>query len=100
MSDQVGDIIPATVDEARRKAEAAMRLLDSETADTIIGEQTEEWKTLQDGAKGVMAMLWSMMQVYGVKQTPGSRKAMAQAILMVLTLVHTAYALGMRRERG
>lgn len=89
-----------TVAELSEQAQAALRLLDQETADGIIGEKTAEYDTLIQGASAVMAMAWAVNKTHGLRQTPASLKAGAQTLSMVLTLVHYAYALGVRRGRG
>lgn len=90
------------LDAARGRVEAALKLLDSETADGIIGESTPELKTLEQGAQSALAMVWMMaVQACGIKVKDGQehplQKAIAQATLMVVTMVHYAFALGMRQ---
>lgn len=88
-----------TVAELSEQAQAALKLLDQETADGIIGEKTAEYDTLIQGANAVMAMAWAANKTHGLRQTPASLTAGAQTLSMVLTLVHYAYALGVRRGR-
>ena len=90
----------ATIEELSEQVQEALRLLDSETADGIIGTQCAEYRKLIAGANAVMAMNWAVMKSHGLRQNGRSLKAGAQAMTMVLTLVHYAYALGMRRGRG
>lgn len=70
--------------------EKALKLSDSETADAVIGEQTEEYRTL----------LWALAKFFGVKENKQSLKGFAQAMMVVLTLVHYAYALGIKRGQA
>ena len=97
MSDRAAGAI---IEEARRQAEEALQLLDQETADGIIGQAGEEHKVLVQGVRGVYAMLWAMFMMHGLRQNKASLKAGAQGMAMLLTIVHYAYALGMRRGRN
>lgn len=90
----------ATITELSEQAQAALKLLDRETADGIIGTRTGEYDTLIQGANAVMAMAWAVNKTHGLRQTPASLRAGAQTLGMMLALVHYAYALGMRRGRG
>jgi len=85
------------VEEERRKAEAALKLLDQETADGIIGEPGEEYQTLIQGVQGVHALLFAMYQLHGLRKNPASLRAGAQGMAMMLTIVHYAYALGIQQ---
>lgn len=86
------------LDELRGQIETALQLCDSETADGIIGTpQPEEYGTLIEGVQGACHMLWMMAKGAGMKETKTTLKMGAQAMLMLLTLVHYAYALGMKR---
>lgn len=80
-------------------AERALALLDSETADSIIGESTDELQLLEQGAQTVLTMLWGIMQGCGILNKTRALEAVAKAILMEATLVHYAYALGLKRGR-
>lgn len=81
------------------KTDKALKLLDSETADQIIGEQTEEYRTLIQGTEALMTFQWMVMKGYGVRQSKDALKAQAQTLAMVSTLLHYAYALGIQRGR-
>lgn len=85
--------------ELSAEVQKALKLLDTETADKIIGEQTEEYRTLIAGASAIHALEWAVLKTHGLKQRPASLKAGAQAMAMTLTLVHYAYALGLSRGR-
>lgn len=74
--------------------QAALGLLDTERADKIIGEQTEAYRTLIQGARSAMNMLWLLMKSFGARESPQSLKGFSQAMIVVLQLVHYAYALG------
>jgi hypothetical protein len=89
----------AMIEEARQQVEAALKLLDSETADGIIGQAGEEYKTLVQGVRGVFAMLWAMFKSHGLRQNPDSLKVGGQGMAMLLTIVHYAYALGIQRGK-
>lgn len=86
--------------ELTAEVQAALALLDSEAADGIIGEAGAEYKTLIQGARAAMAMGWAASKSQGMRETHESLRYGAQTLSMVLTLVHYAYALGMRRGAG
>jgi len=86
------------LDLARAQVEEALKLCDSETADGIIGApQPEEYGTLIKGVKAVHMMLWMMAKANGMRETKATLTMSTQAMLMLATIVHYAYALGMRR---
>jgi hypothetical protein len=87
------------VEDLRSQVEKALQLLDTETADAIIGSETEEYQTLIQGGQSLGTMLWAMMKQHGLRQNGRSLKHQAQFMAMLLTLIHYAYALGMRRGR-
>jgi len=89
-----------SIETLSAQVDAALALLDQETADGIIGERTPEYDALIQGANAVMAMEWAVMKTHGLRQTRTSLKAGGQALTMVLTLMHYAYALGVRRGRA
>lgn len=86
--------------EAQKRVEVALQLLDSETADRIIGSpQPEEYGRLVRGVQGAYHMLWMMVKGNGMRQNKATLKMGAQALTILLTIVHYAYALGIRRGR-
>ena len=86
--------------ELSAQVQEALALLDTETADQIIGEQRPEYQTLIQAAQAIMAMNWSAMKSCGVRQNQESLRYSAQTSVVVLDLVHKAYALGIREGRG
>ena len=94
------------IQEAQGDVEKALALLDSETADGIIagislgGEKgPAEYPALIRGTQGAYQMLWSMALGNGMRRSKGTLKMGAQALTILLTLVHYAYALGVRAGR-
>jgi len=88
------------LDTARALVEQALKLCDSETADAIIGSPPpEEYGTLMKGVKAAYQMVWMMARGNGMKQTNAALTMGAQAMLMMATIVHYAYALGIKRGR-
>lgn len=85
--------------EAQKKAERALALMDSETADAIIGEQTPAYRTLIQGMDGAHNMMFVMAISNGMDNNGQTRALAGQGKLMMLTLVHYAYALGIKRGR-
>jgi hypothetical protein len=90
----------AVIQELTDRAQAALGLLDSETADAIIGEQTDEYRALIQGAHATLGLDWAAMKGAGLRENPATLKAHGQSLMVVTTLVHYAYALGIRRGRG
>jgi len=89
------------LERARAEVEQALALCDSETADGIIGTpQPEEYRVLVKGVKAVYHMLWMMAKANGLKQNQTTFRMGAQAMLMLATIVHYAYALGIKRGRA
>lgn len=82
------------------KVQAALALLDSETADAIIGETNEEHAKLLQGMEGAHGMMFIMGVSNGMKNTPEVRQMASQAKLAMLTLAHYAYALGKREGQA
>lgn len=87
------------VEELRAQVETALQLLDTETSDEIIGSETEEYRALIQGGQALGSMLWAMMKGFGLRQNDRTLKHQAQFMAMLLTLIHYAYALGIRRGR-
>ena len=83
----------------RAEVDLALKLCDSETADGIIGEEPEEHKVLVQGIKSAYRMLWAMARGNGMRQTPQTLRMGAQSLLIMATIVHYAYALGIKRGR-
>lgn len=88
----------SNIQELTESAQVAMALLTSEKADEIIGAPEDgEYKTLIKGTEAIMSLSWAVNKTHGLRQNVASLKANAQAMAMVLTLVHYAYALGIER---
>lgn len=81
------------------KVEEALSLLDSETADELVGEPDASYRALVQGVQAAVAMEWSAAKMHGLHQTSDMLRYGAQTLTILLTLVHYAYALGMRRGR-
>ncbi len=86
--------------ELNAEVQTALQLLDQETADALIGEQTPEYQALIAGASAIHALEWALLKTHGLKQRPAALKVGGQTMLLILTLIHYAYALGIRRGRG
>ena len=81
---------------AQKQVEQALKLLDSETADGIIGTPPDEYGILVRGIQAAHTMLWMVAKGNGMRQSKAVLKMGAQALSILLTLVHYAYALGIR----
>ena len=86
--------------ELEADVQGALQLLDQETADAIVGEEPgPEYGALIRGTQAVMGMLSGVLQQFGLRRNPAALRRQAQALTMLLTIVHYAYALGIRRGR-
>lgn len=94
-----GDKRESSIQELSVKVEAALSLLDSQTADEIIGEPDAAYRALVQGVQAAVAIEWAAAKSHGLRQTPNMLRYGAQTLTILLTLVHYAYALGCRRGR-
>lgn len=85
--------------KAQEKVERALALLDSETADEIIGQADEAYKALIQGMDGAHDMMFLMALTNGMKNTQKVRNMAGQGKLAMVTLVHYAYALGVKKGK-
>lgn len=76
----------------------ALALLTSDEADAIIGEPGDEYQVLIQGAEAMSQLLWALAVNNGVRKKKAVVKMWAQGQVMLLQLVHTAFAMGMRWE--
>jgi len=90
----------AALDQVNKDVQGALRLLDSERADGIIGDATAEHKVLMKGVQGVVSLTWAFMTATGLRDNDQTRLRMAQGQAMLLTMCHYAYALGIEKGRG
>ncbi len=89
-----------TLNELSAQVTAALELLDTETADELIGERSPDYDTLVQGGNALMAMDWAVKKSQGLRENKKTLKRGAQTMAMVLTLIHYAYALGIKRGQG
>jgi len=94
---QGGDKV--SIQELSRRAQEALKLLDQEEADAIIGTPGAEYQALVQGTHAVLTMNWAVMKTHGLREHAGSLRHGAQTMTMILQLMHYAYALGVRRGR-
>ena len=88
------------LNEARAQVAQALQLCDSETADEIVGSPNpDEYGVLVRGVRAGYQMLWMMAVSNGMKKNTATLKMGAQMLSILLTLVHYAYALGVRRGK-
>ena len=76
----------------------AQQLLGDGEADRIIGDQPAEHKLLMAGAQAEMGLIYRVMRTYGLRRGK-SEKMFAQGMVVMIDLLHRAYALGIRRGR-
>lgn len=88
-----------SISELTAEVKAAQALLKPEEADAIIGEESDEHRALLAGIRALMALNWAAMQQRGLRPTPGATEDAGKTLIMAVTLVHEAYALGVRRGR-
>lgn len=82
--------------EMQEKVEKALTLLDSETADEMIGKAPEEYRTLIQGLDGAHGMMWVMAVSNGMEDNEDTRRMAGQGKMAMLTILHYAFALGVR----
>lgn len=88
------------LNQARAQVERTLKLCDSETADALIGSpQPDEYGTLVRGTRAAYMMLWMLAKSNGMKETKTVLKMGAQAMTILSTIVHYAYALGIKHGR-
>jgi len=93
--------MPTELNQVRAQVERTLKLCDSETADALIGSpQPDEYGTLIRGVRAAYTMLWMLARNNGMRETKDILTMGAQALTIMLTIVHYAYALGVRRGRG
>jgi hypothetical protein len=92
-----GDKAKREMETLAAQVQAAQQLLSSEEADGIIGEADDEYRALIQAARAVTTMQWMMARGQGARETPAALRMQAQSMIIVLDLVHKAYALGVRR---
>ena len=79
--------------------ERALTLLTPTEADAIIGEPGDEYRALIQAAEAVPQLLWALALKNGIRKKRPVLEMWAQGQMMLLQLVHDAYALGVRRGR-
>ena len=89
-----------TFKDAQKRVLEALSLLDSETADALIGAPPDDYKKLIGGMDGAFQMLWTLAISNGLKTKPEVKKMAGQAQIAMLTLLHYAYALGAKHGSG
>jgi len=88
------------LNQARAQVERTLKLCDSETADVLIGSpQPDEYGTLIRGTRAAYTMLWMLARRQRDEGDKVTLKMGAQAMTILLTIVHYAYALGLKRGR-
>lgn len=87
----------STVHELTAIVESALGLLTSSEADAIIGERSPEYNLLIQGAQALQGLTWALAKGNGMRETVAVQRAGAQGLAALCTLVHYAYALGLRR---
>ena len=86
--------------EIEEQVHKALKLCDSETADALIGEpQPEEYGVLVRGVRSAYQMLWMLAKSNGMQESKAVLDMGAKGLMILLTLVHYAYALGLKRGK-
>lgn len=83
------DSLTATVQEA-------LSLMDTETADNLIGKPSGGYNLLIKATEALSRMDFLRSVSGGMRNTKRNRKMAAQSMTVALQLVHYAYALGKR----
>lgn len=88
------------IKQIEEEVQNALRLCDSATADEIIGVPPEEYGKLIKATKAAYQMLWMLAKSNGMKESKEVLEMGAKGLMILTTLVHYAYALGIKRGRG
>lgn len=89
----------AKLAEVNARIQAALKLLDTDAADEIIGTPWPEHKVLVQGVEAAIQLLWAGMQNCGARKSKRALEYTAKTQIMLLQMVHFAYALGIKRGR-
>lgn len=81
------------------QVQAGQQILSSEEADELIGTTDEAYRALIQATRAQMTMGWMMAKSQGARSTSASLRMQAQGMVVMLDLVHKAYAAGVRRGR-
>jgi len=89
-----------TLEQVNTMIQKALDLIATEEADKVIGSPPpDEYKPIIQGVQAIMGLNWSIMRQHGLRQTKRSLDLAAKSMTMMLSLVHYAYALGIREGR-
>lgn len=89
----------AKLAEVNARIQAALALLDTDSADEIIGEPGSEHAALVQGVEAAIQLLWAGMQNCGARKSKKALGFTAKTQIILLQIVHFAYALGIKRGR-
>jgi len=89
----------AKLAEVNARIQAALALLDTDKADEIIGEPGPEHGVLVQGVEASIQLLWAGMQNCGTRKSKIALGYTAKTQIILLQIVHFAYALGIKRGR-
>ena len=88
------------LDELSADVNAALKLLNPDTAEQIVGsDPPEEYGVLLRGIRGVHGLTLGMMRKFGLQVDSDTLEVSAKLQAMLFQIVNYAYALGLRRGR-
>lgn len=90
---------PESIEALNAQVQAGLKVMTMEQADAIIGEPEAEYNLLGKAVAPLHRMLISLAYNNGMRESDKVKQGWAQHIVLVATLVHYAYALGIRRGR-
>lgn len=90
---------PESLDELNAQVQAGLKVMTQEEADAIIGVPEDAYNLLSKAVAPLYRILIQLAYNNGLRETPGLKRGWAQHIILVATLVHYAYALGIQRGR-
>ncbi|HUW13084.1 MAG TPA: hypothetical protein VM537_25390 [Anaerolineae bacterium] len=91
--------MPDPLAEINRRIQAALALLTTEEADAIIVEPGPGYKELVQGVEAAMGLLWAAMMKGGARENNTNVGYMAKTQVVLLQMLHFAYALGVKRGK-
>jgi endo-alpha-1,4-polygalactosaminidase (GH114 family) len=88
-----------TLKDIGQTIQTALKLLTTEEADAIIGQPGPGYQELLKGLQAQESLFYELMTRYGLKRSRTTEDSLRKHLALVLTLLHIAYALGVKRGR-
>lgn len=86
--------------ETQTRLEDGLNVLDSDEADQIIGEPGQGYKELIQAVQANTEMLYSLAITHGLRKNKATADVFSKSTMLMLALVHKAYALGKKHGQA